>query len=121
MVALFVPARGAGQRSVAPQTQEGRILFVGSSIFRRWTNLAKQMDPLPVVNRGVDGFQTFDVLRMVDVAVIPSKPKVVVYYAGSNDVDLGEPADAIVERIRRFVDRVAMALPATRIVFVSVT
>jgi lysophospholipase L1-like esterase len=57
---------------------------------------------------------------MVDSVVIPSRPRVVVYYAGSNYVDLGEPAADIVERVRRFVDRVAMALPATRIVFVSV-
>jgi lysophospholipase L1-like esterase len=120
MLASLVPAFGAGQQSVAPSGQEGRILFVGSSIFRRWTNLAKQMDPLPVVNRGVDGFQTFEVLALVDRIVLPAKPRVVVYYAGSNDIDLGEPAEAIVERIRRFVDRVSTALPSTRIVFVSV-
>jgi lysophospholipase L1-like esterase len=45
---------------------------------------------------------------------------VVVYYCGSNDVDAGEPADAIVARIRRFVDRVLEASPTTRLVFVSV-
>jgi len=104
----------------AQRSPEGRILFVGSSIFHRWTNLAKQMDPLPVVNRGVDGFQTSDVLRMVDSVVLPAKPTVVVYYAGSNDVDAGDSADTIVGRIRRFVDRVTTALPSTRIVFVSV-
>ena len=118
--ALAALMLGLIAREAVPQQQEGRILFVGSSIFRRWTNLTKQMDPLPVVNRGVDGFQTFDVLALVDRVVLPAKPRVVVYYAGSNDIDLGEPAEAIVERIRRFVDRVATALPSTRIVFVSV-
>ena len=44
----------------------------------------------------------------------------VVYYCGSNDVDAGEPAEAIVARIRRFVDRVLEASPSTHIVFVSV-
>ncbi len=111
VLALSVPATAAG---------EDQILFVGSSIFHRWTNLTKQMAPLPVVNRGVDGFETGNVLRMVDSVVIPSKPRVVVYYCGSNDVDAGEPAAAIVGRIRQFVDRVIAALPATRIVFVSV-
>ena len=99
--------------------QEGRVLFVGSSIFHRWTNLTTQMSPLPVVNRGVDGFMTGNVLRMVD-SVVASRPKVVVYYAGSNDVDAGDAAPAIVGRIRQFVDRVTVALPATRIVFVSI-
>lgn len=104
----------------APSAQEGGVLFVGSSIFHRWLNLTKQMAPLPVVNRGVDGYMTTNVLRMVDAVVIPSRPKVVVYYAGSNDVDAGDSAAAIVGRIRQFVDRVTTALPATRIVFVSI-
>ena len=111
MLALSSPAVAAAQ---------DQILFVGSSIFHRWTNLSKQMAPLPVVNRGIDGIQTSDVLGMVNSVVIPSKPKVVVYYCGSNDVDAGESASAIAGRIRQFVDRVTAALPATRIVFVSV-
>jgi len=77
------------------------------------------MAPLPIVNLAFDGAQTSDMLRLVS-RVITMRPKVVAYYAGSNDIDLGEPAAAIVERIRRFVDRVATALPSTRIVFVSV-
>lgn len=116
-LAASTPVLGAGQGQVAPSAP---VLFVGSSIFHRWTDLSAQMAPLPVVNRAIDGLQTADVLRMVDRVVIPSKPKVVVYYAGSNDVNAGEPAAAIAGRIRQFVDRVAMALPATRIVFVSI-
>ena len=95
-------------------------MFVGSSIFHRWTNLTTQMAPLPVLNRAIDGLQTADLLRMLDSDVVPSRPKVIVYYCGSNDVDAGEPADAIVGRIRQFVDRVAAALPETRVVFVSI-
>ena len=119
-LASFVPALGAGQGSVTPAARGGAVLFVGSSIFHRWTNLATQMEPLPVLNRAVNGLQTADVLRMVDSAVLPSRPRVVVYYCGSNDVDAGEPVPAIVGRIRQFVDRVTTALPATRVVFVSI-
>jgi lysophospholipase L1-like esterase len=115
-VAAGAPAAGQG----AASPPGGAILFVGSSIFHRWTSLAAQMAPLPVVNRGIDGIQTADVLAMVDRVVIPSKPSVVAYYAGSNDVDAGEPAAAIVARIKQFVERVNAALPKTRIVFVSV-
>ena len=115
ILAPVAPVLGAGQNAPADS-----VLFVGSSIFHRWTNLSTQMAPLPVVNRAIDGLQTGDVLRMVDRVVIPSRPKVVVYYAGSNDVNAGEPAAAIVGRIRQFVERVTIALPATRIVFVSV-
>jgi lysophospholipase L1-like esterase len=100
--------------------EKGPIVFVGSSIFHRWTQLTAQMDPLPVVNIAFDGAVTDDWNRMIDFRVLPLKPKVVVYYCGSNDVDLGEPAGMIVKRIQLFVDRVTKALPGTRVVFVSV-
>ena len=112
-VALLAPAPRA-------QQQTGGVVFVGSSIFHRWTNLASQMAPLPITNLAIDGTVTADMLRMVDSRVIPMRPKVIAYYCGSNDVDLGEPAETIVGRILQFVDRVARALPDTRVIFVSV-
>ena len=99
---------------------KGTIVFVGSSIFHRWTQLTSQMAPLPVVNIAFDGAVTDDWNRMADYRVVPLKPRVVVYYCGSNDVDLGEPAATIVKRIQTFVDRVTKALPGVRVVFVSV-
>jgi lysophospholipase L1-like esterase len=115
-----IPAAGAPQSPATPAARGGDILFVGSSIFHRWTNLSTQMAPLPIVNRAVDGLQTTDMLRMLDSVVVPSRPRVIAYYCGSNDIDAGDPVAAIVERIRQFVDRVATALPDTRIVFVSI-
>ena len=110
---LVAPARAA-------QAAGGGIVFVGSSIFHRWTTLSSQMAPLPVTNIAFDGSVTADMLRMIDSRVIPLRPKVIAYYCGSNDVSLGEPANAIVERIVRFIERTAMALPDTAFVFVSI-
>jgi lysophospholipase L1-like esterase len=98
----------------------GGIVFVGSSIIHRWTNLADQMAPLPVLNRGFDGAVTSDMLRVLDSLVVPLRPRVIVYYCGSNDVDVGEPASAIAERIQLFLTRAPAALPDVRIVFLSV-
>jgi lysophospholipase L1-like esterase len=111
--ALAAPALHAQQAT-------GGIVFVGSSIFHRWTRLASQMAPLPITNIAFDGSVTADMLRMVDSRVIPLRPKVVAYYCGSNDVSLGEPAAAIVGRIVRFIERVSAALPDARVVFVSI-
>ena len=99
---------------------EGPIVFVGSSIFHRWTALSSQMAPLPIVNIAFDGAQTSDMLRLVDSRVVSYKPRVVAYYCGSNDVDAGDDAEVIVERIRQFMVRTRTALPDVRIVFVSV-
>jgi len=106
--------------ALAAQATGGGIVFVGSSIFHRWTTLSSQMAPLPVTNIAFDGSVTADMLRMIDSRVIPLHPKVIAYYCGSNDVSLGEPANAIVERIVRFIERAAMALPDTAFVFVSI-
>jgi lysophospholipase L1-like esterase len=108
-----------GEARVAAQ-DKGTILFVGSSIFHRWTQLETQMAPLPVVNIAFDGAQTDDWNRLIDSRVIPLKPRVIAYYCGSNDVDAGDSAVRIVARIRQFVDRVTKALPDTKVVFVSV-
>jgi lysophospholipase L1-like esterase len=98
----------------------GPIVFVGSSIFHRWTALSSQMAPLPIVNIAFDGAQTSDMLRLVDSRVVSYKPRVVAYYCGSNDVDAGEEGTAIFERIQQFMVRTRTALPDVRIVFVSI-
>lgn len=96
------------------------ILFIGSSIFRLWTNVAEQMAPLPVFNRGFGGARTWEILAYMDKIVLPYEPDVIVYYCGSNDVNAGEPADAIVARFEEFMTRVAERLPSTRVFFVSI-
>ncbi|HZF30045.1 MAG TPA: GDSL-type esterase/lipase family protein [Gammaproteobacteria bacterium] len=96
------------------------ILFVGSSIFRRWTTLTEQMAPLPVFNRAFGGSRTWEVLAYMDKIVLPYEPDIIVYYCGSNDVNAAEPADAIVTRFEQFVTRVAERLPDTRVFFVSI-
>jgi lysophospholipase L1-like esterase len=100
--------------------ETGPIVFVGSSIFHRWTQLLSQMAPLPIANIAFDGAQTDDWNRLIDSRVLPLKPKVLAYYCGSNDIDAGAPASVIVARIRQFIDRVTKALPDARVIFVSV-
>ena len=96
------------------------ILFIGSSIFRQWTTVKEHMAPLPVFNRAFGGSRTWEVLHYMDQIVLPYRPRVIVYYTGSNDVNAGEPAPAITERIKAFVARTHTALPDTRIYFVAI-
>ncbi len=119
VVAVLAIVPAAVTRAVSEATG-GPIVFVGSSIFHRWTALSSQMAPLPIVNLAFDGAQTGDMLRLVDSRVVPYKPRVVAYYCGSNDVDAGEDGTAIFERIQQFMVRARTALPDVRIVFVSI-
>jgi lysophospholipase L1-like esterase len=118
MVALAAVLAGAAPAVRAAAS--GPIVFVGSSIFHRWTALFSQMAPLPIVNLAFDGAQTGDMLRLVDSRVVPYNPRVVAYYCGSNDVDAGDGAEEIFDRVRQFMVRTRTALPDVRLVFVSV-
>ena len=110
----------APQRGSAASPTRAVLVFVGGSIFHRWTNLAAQMAPLPVMNRAFDGAQTTDMLRILDSVLTGEMPKVIVYYFGSNDVSAGQPAAAIFDRIREFFARASKARPGSRLVFVSI-
>jgi lysophospholipase L1-like esterase len=99
----------------------GGILFVGSSIFRLWTNVVEAMAPLPVVNRAFGGSRTGDQLDRFDQVVKPWAPRILVYYCGSNDLKAGNDPAAIFARFRSFSERVQRELPGTKLVFVSST
>jgi lysophospholipase L1-like esterase len=97
-----------------------QILFIGSSIFREWTNVGTQMAPLPVLNRAFGGSRTWELLYYFDRTVAPYRPRVIVYYCGGNDINNDEPADTVTANIRAFVARVHAAWPQTTVVFASV-
>lgn len=104
--------------------QPGGILFVGSSIFRQWENVAAQMAPLPVLNRAFGGSRTGDQLARFEQLVPRYAPKVIVYYCGSNDLKAGatpEDPAAIFARFREFSERVRARFPTTRLIFVTAT
>ena len=113
-----IQAFEAADRTAPPRP--GGILFVGSSIFRLWTGLQAHMAPLPVFNRAFGGSRTAEQLHFMDRIVRPYRPRMIVYYCGSNDVNANESAEAIAFRYREFSERVRVALPDTRVYFASI-
>ena len=103
----------------SPPPEEG-ILFIGSNIFCQWSTVVEDMAPLPVFNRAFGGSRTWEVNAHMDRIVLPYKPRIIVYYCGSNDVNAYESADAIFGRFRQFQIRVARALPDTRVFFFAI-
>ena len=103
----------------SPPPQQG-ILFIGSSIFRLWTGLTEQMAPLPAFNRAFGGSQTQDMIDRVDQLVIPFQPRIIVYYCGSNDVNAGATAEAIIGRTKQFLAIVREKLPNTTVYYTAI-
>lgn len=106
--------------AAAPAPAPGGILMVGSSIFRKWVNCAKDLAPLPVTNRGFGGSQTRDQLLFFDQIVPSSRANLVVWYCGSNDVNAKKTPEAILQNTKDWIGRTRSALPQARILIVSV-
>ena len=108
------------QDKVSPPPQNG-IVFIGASSIVRW-NLPEYFPGLgaAAINRGFGGSQSVDSVRYVERIVVPYHPRVVVYYAGDNDVEANVPAVEIAHQFELFDQKVHAALPQTKIIFISI-
>ncbi|HET6422070.1 MAG TPA: GDSL-type esterase/lipase family protein [Planctomycetaceae bacterium] len=107
------------KQDAAMPPEKGQNLFVGSSSVRMW-KLKESFPEHVCINRGFGGSQLKDVVQFVDRLVIPHEPRVVVLYAGDNDIGAKRTAADVHADYRRFVDRVRERLPQTKIVWVSI-
>jgi hypothetical protein len=99
--------------------RKGQVLFVGSSTIVSW-DPARYFPDLPVVNRGLWGSALIDTLRLVDRIVIPYEPRLVVVYAGDNEIDAGVTSEDVAIQFERFIKAVHSKLPQTRIVIIGI-
>jgi lysophospholipase L1-like esterase len=97
----------------------GGIVFVGSSSIRLW-DLRKSFPGLPAINRGFGGSQIVDSVNHVDLLVLRHKPRIVVFYAGDNDLAGGKTPAAVLGDFKTFVSKIHAVLPQTRIAFIGI-
>ncbi len=95
------------------------IVFVGSSSIVRW-HLDASFPDLKTINRGFGGSEMKDALRYVDRIVIPYAPRIVVVYAGDNDVENGTAPKTISDQFAALATKVHAALPNAKIIAVSI-
>jgi lysophospholipase L1-like esterase len=95
------------------------ILFVGSSSIRMW-NLPRFFPDIRTINRGFGGSQIADSVEFAPRIVIPCRPKIIVFYAGDNDIAAGKLPKTVFKDFKAFVKVVHRRLPDTRIVFISI-
>lgn len=100
--------------------QPGGVVFTGSSSIRLWTTLATDFPGLDAVNRGFGGSHLAHVVRFVDRLVLVHQPRLVVVYAGENDLQDGASAEDILASFRALADRIHAARADTRLVFLAI-
>lgn len=107
----------AEDRANAPA--QGGIMFLGSSSIRGW-DVKKWFPSLPVVNRGFGGSQIADSLYYAARIVVPRKPRIIVFYAGDNDIALGKTPNRVFADYQAFVATIHKHLPETKIVYIAI-
>lgn len=95
------------------------IVFAGSSSIRLW-NTGERFAGLPIVNRGFGGSQMADVNKYVKETVLRYSPRIVVLYAGDNDINVGKTNDELFAEYETFVRAVHGADSTADIVFLPI-
>lgn len=99
------------------------VVFVGSSSIRFWSTLERDMQPLDVVQHGFGGAKLGDLEHYAERLVNAYRPRAVVVFAGSNDLNPGatRSAEVLLETYRAFVARVRADLPDVPIYYIGIT
>lgn len=98
----------------------GGVLFVGSSSIRLWDSLESDFAGARVIKRGFGGSRLYDCVRLLDRLVIQYRPRIVMLYAGDNDLAEGSTPEEVLERVKAFTEGVHSRLPGTRVWFISI-
>ena len=124
-----IPLRDAFEKQVlayeladkAEAPPKGAILLAGDSQFFRWKTFREDLPGYSVVNRGIDSFQTSDLIHYADRLVLPHRPRMIILHVGGNDVHNGKTPERVLADFKTFVARVHAALPGVPIAFSSIT
>jgi len=98
----------------------GAVLFIGSSSIRQWKTLAEDFQEYKVINRGFGGSQIIDSVAFVDRIVIPYKPRMILLYAGDNDIAAGRSPEQVLADFKAFTRKVRPSLSETKVAFISI-
>ena len=119
------PARFAGaieacaRADKAQAAEPGGVVFVGSSSIRMW-KLDRWFPELKPLNRGFGGSQISDVNHFVKQTVLQYRPRMVVFFCGSNDIAYGKPPEQVAADFAAFRRTLFAALPECRLIFLAV-
>ncbi|HXB94400.1 MAG TPA: GDSL-type esterase/lipase family protein [Puia sp.] len=98
------------------------ILFVGSSSFRKWTNVQTDFPGYTIINRGFGGSTFDDLIRYARDIIYPYHPRQVVIYCGDNDLagDERMTGRKVYKRFLKLYDMIRKHLGNIDIVYVSI-
>jgi lysophospholipase L1-like esterase len=107
------------EQDKAAPPKKNHVVFVGSSSIRLW-KLDKSFPDLQPINRGFGGSEIADSVHFADRIILKHQPRVVVLYAGDNDLARGKTPGRVAADFELFVSKIHRSQPGTKIVFIAV-
>ena len=103
------------------QPAKNAILFIGSSSFTKWTDVADYFPGYKIINRGFGGSTLADQIRYVNNIVFPYHPHEIIIYCGENDLASSDKVTGqmVYERFVHLFQLIRKKLPNVPIVFIS--
>ncbi|MGM0505908.1 MAG: GDSL-type esterase/lipase family protein [Bacteroidota bacterium] len=98
---------------------EDAILFTGSSSIRIWKT-ADAFPGYPIINRGFGGSHISDVLYFFDDVIGTYDPRLVIFYAGDNDVASGKSAEQVLADYQFLTTRVLALNDRVEMLFIPI-
>jgi hypothetical protein len=94
----------------------GGVICMGSSHMPLWSPVKEDLAPLTVRNFGIGGSRMNHAADLfVENLVIPFKPRTVILYEGSNDLNAGSAPEDVRRNFRKFHQTLHAALPEARL------
>jgi lysophospholipase L1-like esterase len=99
------------------------VVFIGSSSIRLWDSLADDMSPLPVIQHGFGGAKLNDVVHYAERLVNAYRPRAVVVFAGTNDIEpaASKSPQVLLASYQAFVGKVRASQPDLPIFYIGIT
>lgn len=118
VLALYQKVLAAAQKEPpAP----GGVICLGSSHMQYWKSVKEDLAPLTVHNFGIGGSRMHQAADLfVDHLAIPFKPRAVILYEGSNDINAGTAPEEVLAAFRRLHGKLHAALPQARLYVLGV-
>jgi len=97
------------------------ILLAGDSQFFRWKTVDEDLPGYTIINRGIDSFETSDLLYFADRLVLPYQARLIVLHIGGNDVHAGKSPEQVLADFQALVAKIRAVQPTVPIAFTSLT
>jgi lysophospholipase L1-like esterase len=98
---------------------ENPVLFVGSSSFRIWKNVADDLGDKRIVNNGFGGSHFSDLIYYMEELVFAYQPRAIFIYEGDNDFGDNKSIEETMRDAKSAYEMIRQKMPEVPVYFVS--